>query len=103
MASRRQRSPSVRPSPGAKRPTSPDFFTARMCSLTGRPRSAAADGQLGVFDAIDVANPVVYFFNTRYFENGVDGLTIASVSDTATAEPNGALGSPSDARSSVSS
>ncbi|MBZ0268758.1 FG-GAP-like repeat-containing protein [bacterium] len=47
---------------------------------------AACDGQLGIFDAIDPANPVVYFFNTRYAENGVDGLTIASVSDTATAE-----------------
>lgn len=47
---------------------------------------AACDGQLGIFDAVEVGNPVVYFFNTRHSENGVDGITVASVSDTATAE-----------------
>jgi FlgD Ig-like domain/FG-GAP-like repeat/ASPIC and UnbV len=47
---------------------------------------AGVDGQLGIFDAIQQGNPVVYFFNTRYSEDGIDGLTVGSVSDTATAE-----------------
>lgn len=46
---------------------------------------AVCDGQLGIFDAVNSGgNPTTWFFNTRYGDTGLDGLTIASVSDTAT-------------------
>ena len=48
---------------------------------------AVCDGQLGIFDAVAPGeNPVTWFFNTRYGDSGLDGLTITSVSDTATGE-----------------
>ena len=43
---------------------------------------ALCDGQVGVFDTWAEGDSVTFFFNTRYNENGVDGLTIPSTADT---------------------
>jgi hypothetical protein len=46
------------------------------------------DGQIGLFDTKTEGDTLTFFFNTRYFENGVDGLTIPSTADTMYAQVN---------------
>jgi len=43
---------------------------------------AVCDGSLGLFDVYTEADTVSFFFNTRYADDGVDGLTIPSTADT---------------------
>ncbi|MGH2570240.1 MAG: CRTAC1 family protein, partial [bacterium] len=43
---------------------------------------ALCDGQVGIFDMFVEGDTLRYFFNTRWGENGVDGLTIPSSADT---------------------
>jgi hypothetical protein len=43
---------------------------------------ALCDGQVGLFDAKTEGDTLRFFFNTRYGEDGVDGLTIPSAADT---------------------
>jgi hypothetical protein len=43
---------------------------------------AVCDGSLGLFDVYTEADTVSFYFNTRYADTGVDGLTIPSVADT---------------------
>jgi hypothetical protein len=44
---------------------------------------AVCDGRLGVFDTFSEGDTLRFFFNTRYGENGVDGLTVPATADTA--------------------
>ena len=46
---------------------------------------AVCDGQIGVFDVYSEGDSVTFFFNTRYSDSGLDGLTIPSPADTARA------------------
>lgn len=43
---------------------------------------AIAEGEVGIFDTFSEGDSVSYFFNTRYSDTGLDGLTIPSVADT---------------------
>jgi len=43
---------------------------------------AVCDGQIGIFDTKSEGDTLTFFFNTRYAENGVDGLTIPTGADT---------------------
>jgi hypothetical protein len=43
---------------------------------------ALCDGQVGLFDTFVDGDTLRYFFNTRWGEDGVDGLTIPSNADT---------------------
>jgi hypothetical protein len=43
---------------------------------------ALCDGQVGLFDTFVEGDTLRYFFNTRWGEDGVDGLTIPSTADT---------------------
>jgi hypothetical protein len=47
---------------------------------------AVCDGQIGLFDTDVEGDTLRFFFNTRYGENGVDGLTIPSGADTVHAQ-----------------
>jgi hypothetical protein len=44
---------------------------------------ALCDGQVGLFDTFVEGDTLRYFFNTRWNENGIDGLTVPSNADTA--------------------
>lgn len=46
---------------------------------------AVCDGNVGVFDVFAEGDSVTFFFNTRYADSGVDGLTVPSTADTARA------------------
>ena len=46
---------------------------------------AACDGSVGLFDTWAEGDSVTFYFNTRWAENGVDGLTIPSAADTVIA------------------
>jgi hypothetical protein len=46
---------------------------------------AVCDGMIGLFDVFDEGDSVSFFFNTRYADTGLDGLTIPSTADTARA------------------
>jgi uncharacterized repeat protein (TIGR01451 family) len=43
---------------------------------------AACDGQLGLFDTWAEGDSVTFYFNTRYGDEGCDGLTVPSTADT---------------------
>jgi hypothetical protein len=47
---------------------------------------AVCDGQIGLFDTVSEGDTLTFFFNTRYSENGSDGLTIPSTADTMYAQ-----------------
>lgn len=46
---------------------------------------AVCNGMIGIFDVYAAGDSVTFFFNTRYADTGVDGLTIPSTADTARA------------------
>jgi hypothetical protein len=46
---------------------------------------AVCDGDIGVFDTFSEGDSVTFFFNTRYADTGIDGLTIPSFTDTTKA------------------
>ena len=46
---------------------------------------AVCDGMIGVFDTFAGGDTLRFFFNTRYADTGVDGLTVPSTADTARA------------------
>ena len=43
---------------------------------------AVCTGDIGIFDTFSEGDSVSYFFNTRYADTGIDGLTIPSTADT---------------------
>ena len=43
---------------------------------------AICTGDIGIFDTFSEGDSVSYFFNTRYADTGIDGLTIPSTADT---------------------
>jgi hypothetical protein len=43
---------------------------------------AVCTGEIGIFDTFDEGDSVSYFFNTRYGDTGIDGLTIPATADT---------------------
>jgi len=46
---------------------------------------AACDGMIGIFDVYAEGDSVTFFFNTRYADDGVDGLAVPALADTARA------------------
>jgi hypothetical protein len=46
---------------------------------------AVCDGDIGIFDTYSEGDSVTFFFNDRYGDTGVDGLTIPSFTDTTRA------------------
>ena len=47
---------------------------------------AVTEGNVGVFDAYAEGDSLVYYFNTRYADTGLDGLTVPCPADTAWAQ-----------------
>lgn len=47
---------------------------------------AVCDGMVGVFDAYTIGDTLSYFFNTRYGDLGLDGLTVSTTADTLHAQ-----------------
>ena len=48
--------------------------------------AAFGSNKIGIFDTKTEGDTLTYFFNTRYSENGIDGLTIPSTADTTYAQ-----------------
>ena len=46
---------------------------------------AVCDGMIGIFDTYAEGDTVSFFFNTRYGDTGVDGLTVPATADTVRA------------------
>ncbi len=44
---------------------------------------AVVEGEVGVFDTFAEGDTATYFFNTRFGDTGIDGITVPSVADTA--------------------
>ena len=47
---------------------------------------AVTEGNVGVFDTYAEGDSLVYYFNTRYADSGLDGMTVPSLSDTTWAQ-----------------
>jgi len=46
---------------------------------------AVCDGQTGLFDTFAEGDSITFFFNTRYADTGLDGMTVPSLTDTTRA------------------